>query len=100
MEYPKLRPGDKVILGKHRSINGQTYWSSIMDTFVGKEAIINSLYSINTSVPYFSPTYTMAGDIPGAWRICDMTICLNKRNINNPYIWTKRRGCPLPEGMY
>jgi len=99
MEYPKLLPGDCVIPGKHRSINGDTYWSYIMDQFVGKETQVKELNCEWTSPPYYSPTYLLNNTL-GSWRICDIEILLNKRNINHPYIWAKRLNKPLPEGMY
>jgi len=102
MEYLKLLPGDLVILGRHKLINGKTYtdyWSDSMNKYVGTKATIVRHVMLCSYAAI--PCYNVKEDITDCnWRISDMTILPNKRIGNNPYFWAKRLNQKLPEGMY
>ena len=61
--------GTKVILGKHKMIHGNDYWSPKMDQYVGKVATIKE--------PATDPTGAVVARVDGpgsghAWRLCNM----------------------------
>lgn len=39
-DYGSATPGATIILGRHRPVNGDTYWATDMDTYVGRRARI------------------------------------------------------------
>lgn len=74
MEYPKLNPGDKVILGEHIGTPGtDKNWSALMDKYVGKETTIEFFESDDDG--WGEPVYRVAIDSKvWQWRIANMTI--------------------------
>jgi len=106
MEYLKLLPGDRVILRRHRTLKGSDGdssddWSSYMDEFVNKETTITRFALYETGPRTNIPLYKV--DIDNQywyWRISDITILPNLRNINHPYFTAKRMNQTLPKGMF
>jgi hypothetical protein len=93
MEYLKLQPGDKVILGRHSyTPNGNANWSPEMDQYVGTETYIAFFSELDTPWNDVIPLYKVVADNKDwHWRICDMIIIPNLRNINHPYLTAKRQ---------
>jgi|ERR1019366_3192984 hypothetical protein len=101
MEYLKLLPGDKVIIGKHPVKN--SHWlPDRMDMYIGHTTAIKERSHAGGDFP--APSYYIALKLDPDhghyyYRMGDLTILPNMRNINNPYFWAKKLN-KLPEGMY
>lgn len=105
MEYLKLLTGDKVILRRHRDLKGKDgycskNWDDCMDKYIDKQASVVK-FAFNEYCPLtYIPMYKVDIDNQNwHWRISDITILPNLRNINHPYMIAKRQN-NMPLGMY
>ena len=65
--------GDAVILGRHRSVNGEDNWADEMDGYVGETATITSLVGFEEGDSHCFLVYVDIDDGEWVWRVENMT---------------------------
>lgn len=65
--------GDTVVLGRHRSVNGEDNWADEMEDYVGETATITSLVGFEEGDSHCFLVYVDIDDGEWVWRVENMT---------------------------